>query len=56
VGKGIGPTAEALVRFAVSTILSQDVSNKRWSKALRRMRIFCCWIVAMIDCRGTGTE
>src|SRR5262249_39073526 len=43
VGSGIGPCTCAPVRFAVSTISCVDTSIRRWSNALRRMRMrwFC---------------
>ena len=41
VGSGMGPAVRALVRRAVSTILSAAWSSTLWSYALRRIRIFC---------------
>src|SRR5205085_4123043 len=41
VGKGMGPRMRAPVRRAVSAMSPVAWSRTRWSKALRRMRIFC---------------
>src|SRR5512145_757343 len=40
VGSGTGPRTVAPVRLAVSTISRADVSIRRWSNALSRMRMF----------------
>src|SRR5690349_16137642 len=40
VGSGTGPLTVAPVRLAVSTISLEELSINRWSKALRRMRMF----------------
>src|SRR5574341_363563 len=40
VGSGTGPATAAPVRSAASTISTADWSSMRWSKALRRIRIF----------------
>src|SRR4051812_16315373 len=47
VGSGTGPLTVAPVRLAVSTISRAEVSIRRWSKALRRIRMF--WLAICVS-------
>src|SRR5689334_18301289 len=52
VGSGIGPRTRAPVRLAVFTISPVDWSSTRWSKALRRMRMF--WLSMSVLALGSA--